>query len=280
MPFWFWPCMRARQRLKDHIARYLNTPVSDEDVHIGADLARLHREQKTPLDQAVGSLLALKWGMFTNTFGIVFWLFAHLLNNPAALSAVRAEIDAAIDKEFGDFPAFLADASPKSLDRPCFQLLTSAIVETMRLGGLISIMHTAEQDCHLRNGEQMIPLQKGEFVLADVRGVHVDDSVYPDGYKFLYDRFAHCEHHPGILPTQGKPWFAFGFGRNVCKGRWLAMYQIKVLAIIYLHLFDFIPVANPRTSIWQLPRPRRLCLNSLRPEKDIIVHLRSRRNME
>ncbi|KAG6333294.1 hypothetical protein ID866_5796 [Astraeus odoratus] len=246
--------MRARRRLKGHITHYLNT-VSDEDVYIGADIVRLLQEQKFPLNEAVGTLLAFKWATYTNTFGVVFWLFAHFLDDPAMLAAVRAEIDEAIDKEFGDFQTFLVDASPKSLERPCFRLLTSAIMETMRLGGLISILNVAEQDCHLRDGEHMIPLQKGEFVLADLRGVHTDESAYPDGYKFLYDRFAHSEYRPGGLSTQGKPWFVFGFGRNICKGRWLAMYTIKVLAIIYLHLFDFTAVSTPQTSTWQLPKP-------------------------
>ncbi|KAI6008016.1 hypothetical protein EDC04DRAFT_918582 [Pisolithus marmoratus] len=43
--------------------------------------------------------------------------------------------------------------------------------------------------------------------------------------------------------THGRPTVVV-LGRNLCRGRYLAVYEMKVVAILYLYLFDFAPVAK------------------------------------
>jgi len=63
-----------------------------------------------------------------------------------------------------------------------------------------------------------ILIPKGSVLIANIRGMSLDESVYFEPHKFSPSRF---------LPKpegRGEPYFpsAFGFGRRICPGRFLA----------------------------------------------------------
>jgi len=63
-----------------------------------------------------------------------------------------------------------------------------------------------------------------------------------------------------------------------CKGRLLAVYEIKVLAVIYLSLFDVTPVPQGHgSSKWKIPQPsaQSVGLTTFTTE-DVTVKLRPR----
>ncbi|KAL0954547.1 hypothetical protein HGRIS_003513 [Hohenbuehelia grisea] len=61
-------------------------------------------------------------------------------------------------------------------------------------------------------------IPKGTMVIANLRGMSLDESVYADPTKFHPARFLRKPE------GSGEPFFssAFGFGRRVCPGRHLA----------------------------------------------------------
>ncbi|KAI6151536.1 cytochrome P450 [Pisolithus tinctorius] len=183
----------------------------------------LFREHNIPIKVAARSVLMIMSSLHQNTVNIVFWLFAWLLADSSAFSAVRDEIDKA---------TFIAEASLEKLDSPAFALLNSAILETMRLATVQSGMREATCDLVIKDGERTIPIRKGDYVLLDPRGTHLDKNLYPEGDS--------C-------------------GKHTCKGRFLAIYEIKVLAIIYLSLFDITPSAgtvHPKEDVFVRLYPR------------------------
>ncbi|KAI6029384.1 cytochrome P450 [Pisolithus microcarpus] len=236
VPFWFWPSVQARKRMVGQIGDYLSTPdISEEDGWLGSAFKRLFRENNISLHEASSHLLTFQWGMHTNTFGIALWLFLFLLSHPDALLALRSEIDKAIKEDFGDLESFVTS---------------------------------------LKDRGEIVTVRKGEYVLGNVQAVHMDENTYPDHRKFVFDRFAHNEHREGRLPTEGQPWFSFAAGKHLCKGRYLAMYELKLVAILYLHLFDFTPVTNG-SSPWWPPRTTRRNLGIPRAE-EVFVDVRPR----
>lgn len=275
VPFWFWPSVQARKRMVGQIGDYLSTPdISEEDGWLGSAFKRLFRENNISLHEASSHLLTFQWGMHTNTFGIALWLFLFLLSHPDALLALRSEIDKAIKEDFGDLESFVTSVNPQVLDRPCFAMLTSALLETMRLTAIFVALRVAESDLQLKDRGEIVTVRKGEYVLGNVQAVHMDENTYPDHRKFVFDRFAHNEHREGRLPTEGQPWFSFAAGKHLCKGRYLAMYELKLVAILYLHLFDFTPVTNG-SSPWWPPRTTRRNLGIPRAE-EVFVDVRPR----
>ena len=61
-----------------------------------------------------------------------------------------------------------------------------------------------------------------------------------------------------------------------CKGKYLAMYEMKIAAILYLHLFDFTPVGGAPAPWWPLP-PQRRIIGIPHPD-EVVVEVRPRRS--
>ncbi|KAI6115980.1 cytochrome P450 [Pisolithus sp. B1] len=256
VPFWPWKSERARRRLAAKYSDYLNTEdVSDADGPLGFALKKLFRENNIPLEAATGHMLTFLWSMHTNTFGVILWMFLFLLNDHDALVAVRDEIDRAIKTEFGDFDTFLANVKPKELEGKSFPLLTSVILETMRVVILFVLF---------RWGENCV-VPKGEFILGNAQAAHLDETWYKDGQG---------DYREGRLPTGGNPWFCLGVGRHLCKGRYIAMYEIKLAALIFLHRFEITPV-NEGSKSWWPPKTTKRNLGVPRTET-VMVDVRPR----
>ncbi|KAI6046606.1 cytochrome P450 [Pisolithus marmoratus] len=244
LPFWYWPSEKARKTLLAQIGDYLSTKdVSEEDGWLGSAFKKLFRDNNTALREASSHLLALQW---------------------------------AIKENFGDLESFMANVNLQTLEKPYFTLLTSALLETMRLNAIFIPVRSAETDFQLKDQGRTVTVRKGEYILGSVQAAHMNESSYPDHHKFVFDRFAHGEHREGRLPTEGQPWFSFAAGKHLCKGRHLAMCELKLVAIVYLYLFDFTPVTKG-PSPWWPPRTTKRNIGIPRVE-EIFVDVRPRRD--
>ncbi|KAI6014700.1 cytochrome P450, partial [Pisolithus marmoratus] len=218
-PFWSLPSSRARDRLLQRISDYLEgaSPVNDDKL---ADtFTALFREHDIPIEVAAPSILLVMSSLHQNTVNVIFWLFAWLLADPSAFSAVRSEIDKAVREDFGNFQSFLAEASPEKLDTPSFALLNSAVLETMRLTSVQTGVRLAECDLEIQDGKKTFPIRKGEYVVLDPRGAHQDKSSYPDGDRFIVGRFVQREYQGDLAATVGYPYFALGSGKHIVSFR-------------------------------------------------------------
>jgi cytochrome P450 len=168
-----------------------------------------------------GMALSFMWGVHGNSMNTSFWLVVFLLADPEAFARVRAEIDSAVDGKFVNLEALL-EAGPDKLDDPCFALLTSAIMETMRLTTLHAAIRSTECDANLQDGDRTIPIKKGELVWGNVQAIHTDEDIYPNGQKFVVDRFTERPYRKGQLQTDDKPFFTFGGGRHLVSNSEIA----------------------------------------------------------
>ncbi|KAL4068782.1 cytochrome P450 [Scleroderma yunnanense] len=274
-PFWFFPSMQARKRLLAQNLKFVDGfDASEHNGILGGNFMKAFLENDVCRNEAACHILTFVWGSHANTHGVVFWFFLFLLSDSVALTAVREEVDKAMKDIFGDLQGFLADASPDNLDGPHFTLLTSALLEAMRLVVKVMGLRVATRDFDLKDGDKAIPVRKGEFLLGNIDAAHSAEESYPDNMKFIYDRFAHSNQRDATFPTEGKPWFALGSGRHVCKGKYLAIYELKVVAILYLYLFNITPVGGIPGPWWPLP-PQRRVIGVPHVEK-VIVQLRPR----
>ncbi|KIJ18467.1 hypothetical protein PAXINDRAFT_167068, partial [Paxillus involutus ATCC 200175] len=280
LPFWYWPSSCARERLLAQIRGYLQRgEVADCDDRFA--LALMETFKTNDIQGLDGSRLVLTflWGLHSNTMNTSFWLLAFLLADPDALARVRAEIDTAVEGREGKFTGLemLLASDPDELDDPCFAILTSAIMETMRLTALHAAVRKAECDFDLKQGDTTIPIKKGEYVLGNVRAAHMDETIYPCAHEFVVDRFAGRPYRKGQMQTNGKPFLSLGGGRHICKGRWLAIYEIKVVAIILLRLFDISP-SPEKSAVWSVPRVSEHSIGVIHTQDEVFVQLRLRQH--
>ncbi|KAL4068564.1 cytochrome P450 [Scleroderma yunnanense] len=276
-PFWSFPSSRALERLRQHISKHLEAAdISNSDDTLTASTLKVFKAPGFPRSGGVTLFLALMLALHINIFNISFWLITWLLANPVALAAVRDEIDRAVREDFGSIQTFLAEATPENLESPSFALLHSAILETLRLATMLTGMRLAECDCELKDGERTVQISKGEYVVIFSRAVHHDEASYPGGHKFMADRFMEYKGQGNMVHVPSKTYFPFGAGKHLCKGRFLIIYQLKVLVTIYLSLFDVTPVPQKGSSEWVPPQPSAKSLNVIHPNEDVFVKLRPR----
>ncbi|KAF8554768.1 cytochrome P450 [Imleria badia] len=260
---WFWPSYAARMRLLKSLRDYLQRgQVIDCNDRFSSGFMQAFKDNNIQSWEGAQLVLNFLWGVHSNTMNNAFFALSFLRGNPAGLARVRTEIDSAVQR-FGSLEALL-QADPEELDDPAFKFLTSAIMETMRLTGLHAGVRRATCDFELRVRDgTTIPIKKGEFLFGNVHAAHMDATVFPNPEAFVMDRFAQEPYRRKHLQTDGYLFHALGGGRHICKGRWLAIYEIKALLIILLYMFDFSPAVENSAS----------CIGVVHTEDNIFVRL-------
>jgi hypothetical protein len=196
IPFLGSKAKAARGRLLSHINVYINDGWrNDGDGYIeGASefisgAVRVFKQASLSESDSAGLLLGLLVGIHANVIRMVFWLVAYLLNDQDAFSRVQEEVRTTVAAQFSDITSLLA-SDLIELNQTNFPLVDSAIKETLRLTALPSSLREAKFDTQIvgENG-RVYHIEKGDRVLVDSRGVHLDESVYPDPETFKIDRF-------------------------------------------------------------------------------------------
>ena len=141
-------------------------------------------------DDQAALFLTYIWGSNTNVGRVLFWLFAHLLCDKAAYARLQTEIDNAVQNEFGGELESLLMAHPRVISGPRFELLDSALKESLRLHELPMSHRTAEVEVELPSGRgESLWVLPGDHVMANVTAVHWDGARFQDPQRFAVDRF-------------------------------------------------------------------------------------------
>ena len=211
---WAWPSHAARARLLNTLKGYLQRgEVIGCDDRFSLGFMETFKDNNIQSWEGAQLVLNFLWGVHNNTLSNSLFLLSFLLGDPSALARVRAEIDSAVEK-FGSLETLL-EAGPDQLDDPSFQLLTSAIMETLRFTVLHAGIRQANCDFELRVKDRVIPIKKGEYVFGNVHAAHMDATVYPKPETFVVDRFAQRPYQRRHLQTGGYPFHSFGGGRHI-----------------------------------------------------------------
>ncbi|KAJ6621636.1 cytochrome P450 [Mycena sp. CBHHK59/15] len=152
---------------------------------------------------------------------ILTWILAMTLN-PEIQANARAELDAVVGNRLPDFA-----------DRPSLPYVNAMLDETLRWGPVTPLalphMNIIEDEY---NG-YYIPA--GTTVVGNAYAILHDEVMFPEPQQFKPERF---------LPQQGKEpplrpeTVAFGFGRRVCPGRYLALNSAWIVIVSILKTYN------------------------------------------
>ncbi|KAK0491979.1 cytochrome P450 [Armillaria luteobubalina] len=143
-------------------------------------------------------------GSFQTWATLLVFLVAMVLH-PEVQEKAQAQIDAVVGSE----------RLPSIEDRESLPYIDHILQETMRWNPVVPMgfPHRSVEDDVYRG--MFIP--KGSIVFANTRGMGLDENIYDQATEFNPDRY---------LPKpqgRGEPYLtAFGFGRRICPGRFLA----------------------------------------------------------
>ncbi|ETE62728.1 7-alpha-hydroxycholest-4-en-3-one 12-alpha-hydroxylase, partial [Ophiophagus hannah] len=215
------------------------------------------------------------WASQANTGPVTFWLLAYLLKHPDAMKAIRAEVEQVL-KETGQ-EENLMNLSLQAIKTP---LLDSAVEEVLRLKAGSFVFRTVMEDFRLQmdNGNEY-DLRKGDHLLLfPFLGLHMDPEIYPEPQTFKYDRFLSPEGKRKEFFKNGKKLrtciMPFGGGTSMCPGRFFAISEMKIFAILMLTHFDM-ELLNPEE---ELPSSveHRIVVGTAHPTRDIDFKFRRR----
>ncbi|KAJ7344033.1 cytochrome P450 [Mycena albidolilacea] len=140
------------------------------------------------------------------TWGAVSIFFLAMILHPEYQVIARKEIDSVV----GD------QRLPEFEDRKRLPIVECILQETLRRVEIFHCIPHRVMDDDVYRG-MLIP--KGSLVIANIRGMSLNESVYSDPTRFYPERF---------LPKpagRGEPYFnntVFGFGRRICTGQYVA----------------------------------------------------------
>ncbi|KAK5860494.1 hypothetical protein PBY51_021967 [Eleginops maclovinus] len=181
------------------------------------------------------------WASVGNTVPASFWVLYFLLSNPAALAAVRGEIQDVLRQSGGQFrPEEDLTLSREQLDNMI--LLESSISEGLRLSSASTNIRVAQEDFSLRlGGERSAVVRKGDVIALYPQSMHMDPEIYEDPQSFRYDRFIQDGRVKTDFYKSGQKLkyflMPFGSGASMCPGRYFAVNEIKqFLSLLLLYL--------------------------------------------
>ncbi|KAF9469506.1 cytochrome P450 [Collybia nuda] len=205
------------------------------------------------------------------TWSSISIFFLAMVFNPECQARAQKEIDTVIGS--GRLPGFE--------DRESLPYVECLVQETLRWNSPVplGIPHYSLED-DVYNG-MFIP--KGSIVIANTRGMSLDDKVYSDPLAFNPSRYLPKPVGLG----EPRPVAHYGFGRRICPGRYFADASIWIAAALVLATMDIsmaldengkeiIPELEFSTGITSHPvpfrcniRPRNEAARSLIAQADI-----------
>ncbi|KAJ3486347.1 hypothetical protein NLI96_g4299 [Meripilus lineatus] len=229
----------------------------------------LIREAHLPVSDEAGILLGFMWGMHSNTINTTHWLFLYLLSDQPSFLRIRDEIDSKMGTMFGgDIRTFLA-SSASTLRSGDFPLLDSAIKETLRLTIQATTFREAHKDTEIVYGDgKRAFIQKGSWVAPNVGSVQNGGRPEDELSRFRLERYLPNQKDGNA--SQQPPFLAFGGGAHMCKGRLLALHQLKVFLILCVTLFDMTLLDESGHDFVELPSPDPTNPGVVRPSKQLL----------
>ncbi|KAI0161804.1 cytochrome P450 [Hypoxylon sp. FL1284] len=170
-------------------------------------LATLLENENTPPEEQHtnkwGAMALCAAGSFTSR-ATMMWFFLAMTLYPDVQKKAQEELDRVIGK----------DRLPNGADRENLPYIEAVVQETLRWHSVVplAVPHTCTKDDTIDG--YFIP--KGAMVIPNLWAYSHDEATYKDAYTFNPDRFL------GKDPEPDPRRWAFGFGRRICPGQFLA----------------------------------------------------------
>ncbi|XP_066271400.1 cytochrome P450 7A1-like [Branchiostoma lanceolatum] len=197
-------------------------------------------------DETAACNFTTMWASLSNTVPAAFWTLYHLLKDPDAMDAVRAEVDQVLKKTGQSLETVKAGGEMIHLTRQQLndmRCLGSAINEALRMCSASIIIRVATEDAELSlESGSTFRIRKGDRVALYPGFLHMDPEVYEDPETFKYDRFLENGMEKTTFYKNGRKLrhhlLPFGHGVSMCPGRFFALNEIKQLITQVVCYFD------------------------------------------
>lgn len=212
----------AQQRW-DMLDMLISTQLEEDEAMPGVGRA-FERED------LVAEMSSLVFAGHETTAMTLMWLIQTLAHRPEIEAKLRAEIDEVL----GDRPITLDDIGKMPYTHMVIQ-------ETLRLYPSVYVtLREAEEDDVLTVGDTNYHIPAGTQFLLNIRGLHQDETHWPDGDQFIPERFT-AENSAGRHKFAYQPFIS---GPKKCIGDSFAMMEMRLVVPTLLQQLTFQPVST------------------------------------
>ncbi|KAF8463177.1 cytochrome P450 [Russula ochroleuca] len=178
-------------------------------------------------------LLGINLAAIHSTSLTLVQVLYRLLANPEYIGPIREEVDAVITAE---------GWTKAGMDK--MHKIDSFLRESQRVDGftLLTMSRLALRPFTFSNG---VTIPAGTIVSIPASDTHRDERIYPNAVEFDGFRFAKLRESVGDTMTSryqsvspSSEHLAFGLGRHVCPGRFLAVNEMKALFAYIVATYD------------------------------------------
>lgn len=259
----------SARRDRDALVAWLRPPWPDASAFIEERRALMLRYVDD--EEAARVRFGILWASQANTAPAAFWALALLLEHPAALAAIRAELAGVITRDEKGRVRFDGATSKHQ------PLLDSAVQESLRLCAGATTVRTVLQPVTLElHSGRRCALRPGDNVAVFPYLSHRDPEVFEDPESFRFDRFyserGAKQFHKGGQRL-GFALMPFGGGESMCPGRFLAQSEIRQVVTMLLADHELELVPGQRRPPLDLSRSG---LGMLPPAQSLRVRIRPR----
>ncbi|EIM81916.1 cytochrome P450 [Stereum hirsutum FP-91666 SS1] len=220
------------ENLPSIVSTYLSAKSEDAEDVDAADLGGLQADAEL-IKAAAASLYS---GADTPATLVTF-LLAMVLN-PEVQSRAHAELDALLGS-----PSSSGDSElhrlPTAKDRGQLSFVDAIVKEVWRWNPSVplGLAHRVTQDDVYKG----MFIEAGTTVYPNIWSMLHDPQTYPSPESFMPERFLDSSGHMKKLEKWEDPgWVAFGFGRRICPGMFLAENSIFTSIASLLYVFDIL----------------------------------------
>ncbi|OBZ80086.1 O-methylsterigmatocystin oxidoreductase [Grifola frondosa] len=167
------------------------------------------------------------------TVSAILSFFLAMTAYPEVLKKLQGEIDRVVGNE----------RLPDFSDRNSIPYVDWVVWECLRWNPVtpFGLAHQVIED-DVYDG-YWIP--KGTTIIPNVWGILHDETTYPDPLRFDPDRYADSKRN-AELGINELPYPAFGFGRRMCPGRWLAIDSVWIAVATVAATFDVLKALDEK----------------------------------
>jgi len=158
-----------------------------------------------------------------------------LLNNPEALKKAQREIDYVLQP--GQLPSFDDEAS--------LPYVTAVVKETLRWRTVTPI--AVPHYLHVEDEYRGYRFPADSIIIPNAWAMLNNEDIYPDPFSFNPDRFMKDgKLNPAIKDPAHA---AFGFGRRICPGRYMAFSAVWIAVASIIATFDIVKAVDENGQI-------------------------------
>ncbi len=227
------------------------------------DFLRGHFAVAAPAERwrkTVHNMINLNQGFLSNLYAAIAWVIVRLLQHPATMAAVQAEIEATRSQYGAAFATSIEALNGMTV-------LEQVMMESVRMAQRSLTLRKVIEPIEFDDGNQIYTVQPGVYVATMLSVTNVqsaDLALFAPAQHYQRNQLA-----AALTPAGKETVSTFGHGKHACPAQRFSHHMCKIVVSKLLARFELTPLfTDPQPSAQQMG-------GVARPDEPVMIGLRT-----